>query len=311
MIVRLSKVAQAKIAHAKVAQSLPVVFTLFAAILLFQNCSQTNFAQAPADSGVGLTGGGDDNGTNSGGGGGNSGGLNGGTGAGLIPVGSTDVVKNCQPQLNALTVPAKILFVVDESGSNFGEGGEDPTDPKKIFRSTSMQKFFNDYRTNPQFSWGLIGFSESSARPIIAANKTAVFSSDPVKVQAGLDAFATRKDGGYTPYKAALQAIQTLITKDLANDASAKYMIIFLSDGMPTDVKTVGELKGAVEAAVGTSGRVALTTVYYGNTSKEAANVMNSMAVWGKGQFIDTNIYPQGRDLNLSQVVYVPGVTCQ
>src|SRR5207253_6210232 len=107
-------------------------------VLVFQNCSKARFTP-DADPNI----------------------LNGVTG-GVGVNGGDD--SNCSPQTSSAAKIVKILFVVDTSGSNAGEGGEVPTDPGKKWRSGTINNFINAYSAKTNFQYGLITFQGTSAR---------------------------------------------------------------------------------------------------------------------------------------------------
>jgi hypothetical protein len=118
---------------------------------------------------------------------------------------------------DTLSIPIKVLFVVDQSGSNAkaykglrngtcgGRAGCVPaTDPKKTFRSGSISDFFNRYKTKQNFSWGFESFQKKVAQSLIWENKVNVAFGKAQAMQAAIIKFQKDRDGGATPYLAAL-----------------------------------------------------------------------------------------------------------
>ena len=183
----------------------------------------------------------------------------------------------------------KIMFVVDQSGSN------GTTDGSKQRRTDAMQDLYNKYSGNRYVEWGLISFQDSGAT---------AFISDPYfqpasAVPAALSRFSSTTDMGGTPYKSAIFEVTAAITEDLENsteETEANYEIIFLSDGVPTDYGTpindqqiFDDIKRLIELA---EGRIHFSTVYYNvssNADPAAAMRLEQMAEVGAGKFLDAS----------------------
>lgn len=221
-------------------------------------------------------------------------------------------------ELQTITTPVKVLLVVDTSGSNAGSNGTGGTDPGKTMRAGSIQAFFNDFGGKPNFNWGLITFQGSSASAILNYNNNVsmpAFTSDSATMQAGINYFKTVSDAGQTPYQAALQLVHTAIVNDTADTAQTKYIVVFLSDGLPTDYPntTAGDnqINADVSSLVGLKpGRLSFNTVYYGPADAGASGRLHNMANAGQGQFLDTNANPNAKDFLINNVVTVPGGGC-
>lgn len=276
------------------------------ALLAFQNCSNKNFgAEVGSNNTAGNPGGG--------------GGGGGADGNGVIPLAPPTPPYNCVTVLQNSTFPAKLIFIVDISGSNANNPG---TDPNKAYRGGSIQAFFNNFSTKPNFHWGFSTFAGSSATALIGvpqgtlANspKSPTISSNPSDMQAAINAFNGVQDNGNTPYQQAVaQAKQTILNDNpnSAANANAKYMIVFMSDGRPNPDRTDAQLQGYVQDALSAApGKVSFNSIYYGSQDNDAGNRMYKMAQAGGGQFLDVNLNPQGKSFPISNVVQVPGVSC-
>ena len=104
----------------------------------------------------------------------------------------------------------------------------------------------------------------------------------------------TVADGGGTPYRSALTMARAAVTYDVnANPAQiSSYVIVFLSDGQPTDYGTPiddNSIDGDVQTLKG-AGRVTLSTVYYGPVDPASSGRLSRMAQIGGGKFLDTNV---------------------
>lgn len=303
------------------------VLALLLVPTFFQNCAKTNFQTVPAvDSDASSKGNGDNQGEidgvttidstsiidtsgtmSTGGTLGTNGTISGGinpisTGGTMAAIGSVAV---CSAVLQNIDQPVKLLFIVDTSGSNASAPG---TDPKKTFRGGSIQKFFSDYSTKANFSWGMISFSNDKATSLVAGN----LSNNASDMQAAINKFFTITDNGDTPYAVALTSGINVLTADAkTKTASTKYIVVFLSDGLPNPALSDTQLTTAVQNVMNVApGQVSFSTVYYGPKDPTAAGRLQLMATTGKGNFIDTNANP-GADFEISNVIAVPGVVCK
>lgn len=262
-----------------------------AALVAFQNCSSKNFsADTSATNNV--------QGTPTGPADGN----------GVIPVAPVTPPYNCMSVLQSSTFPAKLIFIVDVSGSNASNPG---TDPNKNFRAGSIQSFFNSFSTKANFAWGFSTFANTSATAVIKVGTSPTISTNASDMQAAINAFNAVQDNGNTPYQAAIQMAKQTILNDPAKSASSKYMIVFMSDGLPNPDRSDSALANDVTDALSAApGQVSFNTIYYGTRDNTAGNRMYKMAQVGGGQFLDINLNPQGKSFPISNVVLIPGVSC-
>lgn len=212
---------------------------------------------------------------------------------------------NCRNQLNQLTTPIKPVFVVDVSGSNFSNGSTGGTDPNRVVRGDSIERFYNTYKAKPNFGWSFTTFAQSAANVLLAmGNATQMLNA--------INTFRAMSDAGNTPYEAALIAARDNIQNDTGRAPGTKYIVVFLSDGMPNPSIADGPLNQRVLDVVNTvPGQVSLNTVYYGSADAASANRMKMMAQTGGGNFLDTNANPTGTNFLISDLVIVPSVVCQ
>ncbi len=211
---------------------------------------------------------------------------------------------NCRDELKALTTPVKMVFVVDVSGSNTGNNG---TDPQKAVRGGSIQRFYNSYAAKTNFSWGFTTFANTSANTLIA-------NANAAAMQGAITAFNGMNDQGNTPYVAALDAAEATISSDTGRLPNTKYIVVFLSDGMPNPSVSdmiLNQKVTAIKNAAGAGGQVSFNTVYYGDSNQDAHDRLQMMAQTGGGNFLDTNVNPTGNAFLISDLVIVPGVVCQ
>ncbi len=226
----------------------------------------------------------------------------------------------CVPEI--LHIPTKVLFVVDMSSSNqgvsFGSKYSPGSDDNKVMRAGVISTFLEHYQNNANFSWGFITFNDSTAKNIISGlPKNQIFTNNPNKMHDAIQYFQRQSDQGETPYQAAL----SLVYKGLANDPDlglkekANYIIVFLSDGVPTDYssdlagqkKLMADVRRIFELS---PEKITFNAVYYGPTNPSASTRLKQMSLIGKGLFLDTNLNPAGKDFDIEDVIEIPK-TCE
>ena len=236
----------------------------------------------------------------------------------------------CAAEPTTYQTVTKIMFLVDKSGSNFGNGTSifvDPvgggTDVDKSYRRGSIQTFLDKHRSamGPagKLFMGYIAFgtldngSGDGAQPYINDPLNpgkAGFSNDPAMMDAALARLGSTADGGSTPYHAAIDLALDAINTDkaaLGQNSTAIYLVVLISDGVPTD--TIYMTNGALDQAKINLDfdrlklvHATLSTVYYGPKSPPDASVrLGLMALEGKGSYLDTNV--QGRDVPLDKII--------
>src|SRR5207247_1468033 len=116
------------------------------------------------------------------------------------------------------------------------------------------------------------------------------FTDDAATFQANVDAVANPGNGG-TPYLATLSFVDSELSADMRQDPAksrrSRYVIIFLSDGEPTDGSTDDERLGVVDQimqhANQMSAGVTLNTVYLGGNNPVAEAALIAMSTRGHG----------------------------
>jgi hypothetical protein len=237
--------------------------------------------------------------------------------------------------LQSLTVPIKLLFVVDNSGSNeiptknFGVNTCDPTkesnctpatDPTKSFRSGSISAFFDAYQAKTNFSWGLESFFGKSGHQFINNSDMTNFG-DATLMQAAIHSFNSESAGGSTPYEGALASAKAAIANDPglhSNSVLAPlYYIVFMSDGYPTDTLKndnsvdFNRLDQDVADVINLAPtRIHLNTLYYGtNNDPMAANTLQNMAQKGNGQFLNIDTSTT-KTIAIEDLIQIPNSSC-
>lgn len=203
---------------------------------------------------------------------------------------------NCRQVLDSTTLPVKMIFAIDVSGSN------EQTDPDKSLRGGAISRFFNTYKTKPNFDWTVVSFSGDSATLRMGSGGTG-------EMEDVLDWFMSYDDNGGTPYVATLEKIYEFIEADQNRLAETKYLILFLSDGQPDPAVEDSVLQEGVEEILALSpGHISFNTVYYGPHNQELHDRLLMMADHGGGNFLDVNKNTTGGNFNISDLVIVPPV---
>lgn len=235
------------------------------------------------------------------------------TGDSAIPAtGATPVSEmTCLGNPQSVEAPTKILFLVDISASNAIPDYTSPaTDPNKTLRGGAIQKFFNQYASDRNISWGLEVFGNDTATSLLGENANPKFSASSEEMQRALNQFFNLQDFGSTPYRAALKLAQRTLSLDTQNSAlNTQYLVVFISDGVPDPYVADNTLRGDIDSLINLApGRIRLSTVYYGPTSLDAHQRLEMMASKGGGRFLDTN--SQAQELNLDNIITIPDSQC-
>lgn len=197
----------------------------------------------------------------------------------------------------------KFLFVIDKSGSNSS------TDRGGMKRSTNIENFVKSNFNKKYYRYGMIGFEgDKGARAYIHDGDPSVptFTEDPEVVFRATVQIRSELDGGSTPYKAALGAVQSAIRHDLDQhpDEFSTYMVFFVSDGQPTDSNNPIELEALVKQLGEINPNIHLSTAYYGNAGSNAIDLLRQMGeAWGRGKFVN---FESDREWDFDELVVKP-----
>ena len=215
---------------------------------------------------------------------------------------------NCRDEIKSATFPIRMLFIVDTSGSNVTS---EMSDPQRQVRKGSIERFYNTYSAKQNFAWAFNIFSGSTSTALIGSSNNPIFGNSSAMVSA-ISAFNGIADAGNTPYQQAMQLGQQAIQNDTARPNGSKYIVVFMSDGLPNPDRTQTELNGYVTSLVNTLGSasVSFNAVYYGQSNATASNRLRQMAQVGGGNFLDTNANPSGNAFLITDLVQIPGVNC-
>lgn len=198
----------------------------------------------------------------------------------------------CTEDPQSLKFPLKVWFVIDDSGSM---QTNDPnqrryTATKEL--ATKLAKPQEVFFGGQIFGVHTLRFSEPR------------FTDDLSTFHAAVDGVTGPGLGG-TPYLAALALATAELTADIEASESAsrtRYVVIFLSDGSPTDAPgNPDRVLSAVDGLMALQPRVGgltMNTVFLGNTSGTGpADLLQKMAERGNGSF---KSFAQGDQLDYS-----------
>lgn len=254
----------------------------------YQNCSPEHFNQMPSSPA--------DNSTS-----------NVPTGGGNPP--------SCSTVLQNTTENLRIIFMVDNSGST------DTSDPKEVYRVKALQTFIAQYGSKTNFTYGMGMFATAAIMYDVKQKAFASSPASPFGVTADLSnaltIFETTKTQSGTGYGAAFAALQTAILSDVTAASQLNYVVVFMSDGQPTDLKSpvdtsiIGLVDGLRNTVKGKGGLVTVSSVYFGPESDSTSiDHLTTMATEGKGQFVDANKLA-ANSFAIDDVITVPGTVCQ
>jgi hypothetical protein len=206
------------------------------------------------------------------------------------------------------------MFMVDNSGSTA------TTDPNHDYRVSTLQQFIQNYGTHTNLTYSFGYFSGTTAQEYddvhsqFVSSPTVPFGNSSF-LSAALNTYESFAPGGSTPYNAAFNSVEHIVQLDEAAGSTQNYVLVFMSDGMPTDI--TGNVQTAITGMVNTlrtdvesngTSLLSVSTVYFGPES-DATSISNltTMASVGNGQFVDTNLL--SNQLQINDVITVPG-TC-
>lgn len=231
----------------------------------------------------------------------------------------------CTTTITTTADNVKVFFLVDVSGSNQtgdSKNGNTPTDPSvlkngvckditginspcKNWRVGVLNDFLGTYLTptKSNFSFQLGTFQGGSATALITQDKKTLFSNDSMMVNNAVTSFLNVKDNSGTPYQAVLNMAAAAIKYDIGNAAvpTSKYVIIMITDGMPSDDEfnhsdentNIANLKNAVSQVVNVApGYITFNTVLYyppNHVYQDAEKYLQAMADTGAGLFSEAD----------------------
>lgn len=152
--------------------------------------------------------------------------------------------------------PVRILFVVDVSQSMNVSDPPDPVCPTGTCfsrRGKAVEAIVNKYPAGQGVSYGLISFSSDSAIQTHDAAGQPGFAQDNAEILTKLPSLSSAM--GQTNFAGALKTTYEMLQADMiALDATArsraKYVVVFISDGLPSPRTTEHGLPPEVSTAV-------------------------------------------------------------
>ncbi len=209
----------------------------------------------------------------------------------------------CTENPQELVFPVKILFIIDTSGSMAF------TDPEAQ-RAQAVGEVINEYNDNPGVSFGVIRFSGSS----IAL--TDGFTKDPAELDDAV--MQLREADGVTNYRGAIGQATNLLSgdilgADLGERVRSRYVVIFLSDGLPYPPDTnryediYADVQRLMQLETLDVGEIRFHTAFLNSpdtpfdVAEEARQLLQNMATLGQGTF--TN-FANGEEINFLNIDY-------
>jgi len=209
----------------------------------------------------------------------------------------------CTENPQELVFPVKILFIIDTSGSMAF------TDPEAQ-RAQAVGEVVNQFNTNPGVSFALIRFSGSS---ILLTDE---FTKDPAELDDAL--IQLREADGVTNYRGAIGQATNLLSgdilgSDLGERVRSRYVVIFLSDGLPypPDTNRYEDIYEDIQRLMQLQdldvGEIRLHTAFVNSpdtpfdVADEARQLLQNMATLGQGTF--TN-FANGEEINFLRIDY-------
>lgn len=223
----------------------------------------------------------------------------------------------CQPGVIQTNRNVKILMIVDTSGSNQQQpDGTLGTDPQRKWRLQAINSLINRYGTKNNFHFGLTVFQDTFSKPQIRlATGEGILSNSQAVVQDGLSNFANVADRDGTPYLAGLSLAKSILQRDLSSNPAdnSLYSLVLISDGMPTDVKSVDTLNDTVSSITALApGRVNINTVFYYNSQAQKDSIdtkyLQAISRAGQGTFITADA---NQTIQLDDKIAVSNQACE
>jgi hypothetical protein len=241
------------------------------------------------------------------------------------PVPATPVppTPQCSGDINHTSENLRIIFMVDNSGSTL------QTDPSQFFRVQTIQNFLAKYSSKKNFTYSfgyfgtdtfLFDVQNQKFKNVASVNQVPKMtfgnSNDLAKA---LSLYSGIQPDGETNYALALSRIQSMILQDEILKTPWNYVLVFMSDGQPTDLNTPAaqNLRVMIRSLQGSAqqhrGFLTVSTVLFDPASDwgyfDSVNNLSAMADEGKGQFVDTNKISTG-SLQIDDIISVPGPAC-
>lgn len=156
-----------------------------------------------------------------------------GEGTGVVDDELAVEARFCSEDPATVELPVKILFVVDTSQSM------NRTDPGGR-RLTAVQEVVDAFLPDPGVSFGIIQFSGQTNVLTQAPDGEDGFTRDRAEIEAAIVRLGVAEQP--TDYEGALANVNRVLTRDMTNAdeevlSRSRYVIVFLSDGLPNPVR--------------------------------------------------------------------------
>lgn len=203
----------------------------------------------------------------------------------------------CVEDPSTVTLPVKIWFVIDDSGSMA------TSDPSQN-RYNSIRALATQRAAPGTLFFGGMTFAGDGATRF----STPRFNDDVATFNSQVP---TSPGSGQTPYYAALDMTASELNSDIDENQSTavrtRYVVVFLTDGMPTVPAGTTEQEvlakvGRIMALGSRAGGVTFNTVYLGGGDSDAGQglgLLEAMATLGKGAF---KSFPNGNALDFGNL---------
>ena len=188
----------------------------------------------------------------------------------------------------------KIMFVVDNSSSN------EQNDADGSKRAENINRFVASATEEDSYELGLILFNTHSESPINYENNTnkPKFTSDRNEFYQATQTILDSPFRGGTNYSEAINLVNQAIQDDirLFPDTISSYIILFISDGRPSDANSNERVKDLIDI----NREIYLSTAYYGTFGPEAIAKLQEIAALGLGNFVN---FETGDNWNFNQLI--------
>jgi hypothetical protein len=214
--------------------------------------------------------------------------------------------------------------MVDNSGSTA------TTDPNCKYRCSTLESFISSYGSNTDLSYSFSYFASDVTEwdmSSLAFLSSGTNSLHPFGNAAGLTKAVTYfskhiSPGGDTGYGEAFSSLQTIISNDEAAGNTENYVVLFMSDGQPTDLTcssgngqqndcvATGAITTLVKdllqtASANGQSQATVSAVFFGSASDtDSVTNLSTMASVGGGQFVNTNV---NSNIVINDIITVPG----
>lgn len=135
-----------------------------------------------------------------------------------------------------LTYPVKVLFAIDMSLSMGDEvDGQSVGSDPDMLRLEAAEEFIEEYNTNENASFEILLWSSTVTDCTQDSDGDCAFTKDADEISRVIDGAA---NDTITDYYGAISEIQSSIQSDINDNdnlSRSKYIVIFLSDGVPND----------------------------------------------------------------------------